>query len=344
MANVGRNFIVLFDGTDGTFGSNTNIGRFNESFPHSPPTTHTKYIRGTNIVTEAPIRQTLFPTEITRDIISAYDDLSLQNISIEDRIYIFGYSRGAISARALAQCITNPNFHSEIIKGEAVNHNKFPSRRVDILGVFDPVFGRGSRAPKHEISASKNKRINTYIEIVARNEHRWLFKLRSSILRFEQALKPPKLPAKQDDYYKNILSHSSYKESGVVEFKSSRQFISLNGGHSDIGHQMGDKVIGNHSFLTMLALACEHSPELKLSLEKERVSDAHSFLMSSDDPSPNSGLKRLPRNLRVIRNCGYEFSRRGRITSNKLFMHHYINNDSRQDISILHPNYLELLS
>lgn len=345
----GQNIIVLFDGTAAKLGDRTNIERLKSSLIDNE---NLFYYPGTDTVSSAENQQKLVATELKRDVKNAYEALQRLDIHTHDKIHIFGYSRGSISARTLAQAITSPVYYMELFKGHQLDRDNLLNHSVEVLSVLDPIFGKlnpFTGAPNHEISASKNPRILSYIEIVACDEHRFVFAHRSSAYAFIKRLnesKPKKnianAESKVPSYYLSQLNEVSSDGPKSFQLKESRHFIAMRGGHADIGNQAGDEVIGNHALLTMCTLAVYCSKTLKSSFVSGALSDFLDYIDLAGKPKPNSSLSGFRRAQRAISGLGKEFFRRKRLVNLEVFVHHSINNEcagKKKSEAVFTPDY-----
>src|SRR5687767_13599866 len=108
-----RNLVVCLDGTENQFGeTNTNVVRVFQSvhqdvsrvLSYYDPGVGTIWEEGTIAKTEQKIQMILglaFGLGVTRNVAQAYQFL-MRHHQPDDAIYIFGFSRGALEARALA--------------------------------------------------------------------------------------------------------------------------------------------------------------------------------------------------------------------------------------------------
>jgi len=342
MTKIPREIIILFDGTNAKPGTNTNIERIKKNILRTD-NNYVIYRRGVNILTASSIIQTLSPTETIRDVVTVYDEISNLELNSSDNIHIFGYSRGAISARALAQCIAHPEIYASFIKDGGNAADTPPPQKIKTLGVFDPVYGRlniFAGAPKSEDSVSRSENIDCYIEVVAKNEHRNLFSLRSSVGAFHKMSKDYGASPfsfntnysfgnffnEHRKYYKTATNGVQVKEK-FLALRPSRKFISLNGGHADIGNQHGDASIGIQSLLIMLNIAFENSNNLEKCFDSSYLNQVRKTLGAINDINPNSGLSFFEKHFRSVRNLGLEYRRRRKITANENFVHHDIYNE-----------------
>jgi hypothetical protein len=187
-------------------------------------------------------------------ILSAYINL-LSNYEEGDKIYIFGFSRGAMAARALSGMITyagllypdqsglvdaawkyfleRPNNNYESIKNEATHDNVM----IDFLGTWDTVYGHNSD------TLIAKKRFN---------------KLRIKNLALDLAIKSAVQILAIDE------TRSNFRPLFWTR-KLNTQFcehIWMPGVHTDIGGGYRNGLLSNISILSMIAKLAERCPDI----------------------------------------------------------------------------------
>jgi uncharacterized protein (DUF2235 family) len=201
-----RNLVVCLDGTDNQFcATNTNVVRMLQSLAQDPqrqlayydPGVGTIWEEGTLSRTAQKVQMILglaFGLGVTRNVAQAYEFL-MRYHRPDDRIFIFGFSRGALEARALAGLIHRcgllyehlPSLTPYALRlfqtpGEFSVIDEFKatfSRRVDIgfLGVWDTVTSMGNVwSPIHWPNTAKNPSVEYVAHAIAIDERRAFFR------------------------------------------------------------------------------------------------------------------------------------------------------------------------
>jgi hypothetical protein len=104
--NKQKGIFVFFDGTQNTKSSQTNVWRlFDFLGKNNDPQMTAIYIKGVGSVDDAPVTGAALGRGMEQRILQGYRFIS-ENYNPGDRIYIFGFSRGAHQARSLAGLIS----------------------------------------------------------------------------------------------------------------------------------------------------------------------------------------------------------------------------------------------
>jgi len=203
---TGRNLVVCFDGTDNQFGAtNTNIVRLYQAMRRDPavqiglydPGVGTMGEPGTITTTARRIQMILglaFGLGVTQNVSDAYRFL-MQAYGPDDRIFIFGFSRGALEARALAGLIHRCGLlHPHLVPLEpyAIRFFQTPgdfkvvrafqatfARRVDVtfLGLWDTVTSMGNVwSPITWPFTTSNPSVRSVAHAIAIDERRAFFR------------------------------------------------------------------------------------------------------------------------------------------------------------------------
>lgn len=166
-----------------------------------------------------------------------------------DRIYIFGYSRGAVAAKGLATLLAK----SGIMRREYLHRFKKAWQRykgdtaaevfltpdvtqpvrIPFIGLFDPVLGPPNSAVDVLYSKVLEDCVDYAVEIVAYDEFR---------KSFDQEIWVSEDLSKDPSIFTQPLRSS----------RNNLQQIWMPGGHSDVGGHQGDELLGAISLLTML--------------------------------------------------------------------------------------------
>ncbi len=244
-----RYVFVLFDGTSCELSTSTNVGLIHNIF-NDAPKTECIYTPGPDVHSEMPRFQAMFASETTRVAIDAYRRMVGIKVCQTDKVYIIGYSRGAVIARMLAQMITNAELRNKIISKE--NLNDYVNCDVKFLGLFDPVIGFPYFFPKRakEYDAVFNIYIKKYIEIISIDE--------TALYLAQHSLASHYKNRSVGDCSNRAEPFSRVKDAGKQRpnqnpIDESRTFIYMPGVHADIGGEKeeADGFIAAHAGLTM---------------------------------------------------------------------------------------------
>ena len=196
--------------------------------------------------------------------------------------YIVGYSRGAITARALAQMISDPDARDHVIK--RFHLPDYIKSKVEFLGLFDPVIGAPYffKKPFSDENAVFNEDITSYVEILPIDENLPIFQTSSAIEIFHKFLSKRNIP--QIEYVSvfeklfrrenkrsitEVVGQAKVAEHGIKGFEhrsyNNRRFILMPGLHGDIGGQKADTCISANSFQTMIDFCLDFPNAVKIS-------------------------------------------------------------------------------
>lgn len=142
---AGRNLIVCLDGTDNQFGAaNTNVVRIFQTLDRNPaqvryydPGVGTIWEAGTLSRTSQKLQMLLglaFGLGVSSNVVDAYGFL-VRYYQPDDRIYVFGFSRGALEARALAGLI----HRCGLLEPQLVPLERYAMRLFQTPGDFEVV-------------------------------------------------------------------------------------------------------------------------------------------------------------------------------------------------------------
>jgi uncharacterized protein (DUF2235 family) len=109
MPNPTKRLVVFFDGTDNTPKNRTNVWRMHELLASEDKyqvTQESIYFQGVGTDFGDIVRGSIFGTSVAAKIRKGYEWL-VKNYQDEAEIYVFGFSRGAFSARSLVQMVAN---------------------------------------------------------------------------------------------------------------------------------------------------------------------------------------------------------------------------------------------
>ncbi len=201
-----RNLVVCLDGTDNQFSAhNTNVVRLFQALAHSPTTQIAYYDPGVGTIwepgtlskTSQKVQMLLglaFGLGVSQNVSDAYAFLA-QTYQPGDRLFLFGFSRGALEARALAamlyrvgllepQLLTLEPYAMRLFQ----HAGDFPvvggfkktfSRPVTIefLGLWDTVTSMGNVwSPIHWPNTARNPAVQRVAHAIAIDERRAFFR------------------------------------------------------------------------------------------------------------------------------------------------------------------------
>lgn len=275
-----RNVFVFFDGTNCQLSTNSNVVRFREivteeaeehPYMPGPGSDHSWWL--------ARIMNTLGGYDLDDVARRAYSEIARMKLTRFDRLFVIGYSRGAITARTFVQMVTVQSVRENLFAKS--NFESVISAKVQFVGLFDPVIGwpfffkRKSR----ERQLAKNKFVHGYVEIIAMDEQFLLFPSHSFV----------DLIASNNNRYTSqgvAMPTPELSAVGEVERKrlGRRAFIWMPGEHRDIGGQGGDQVISDHALLTMLEqmLVMSNSAEQRIYFNAQKA-EQHLNSVGMDD-------------------------------------------------------------
>lgn len=201
-----RNLVVCLDGTENRFGThNTNVVRVYQTLDLDPsrqlgyydPGVGTIWERGTLSRVSKKIQMLLglaFGLGVTANVAEAYSFL-MQHYQPGDRILIFGFSRGALEARALAGLIHRCGLlepHLTALEPYAMEMFQSPgdtdvltafrktfsrTADVDFLGLWDTVTSMGNVwAPTYWPYTTRNPCVRRVAHAIAIDERRAFFR------------------------------------------------------------------------------------------------------------------------------------------------------------------------
>src|SRR6476469_9948460 len=202
----GRNLVVCLDGTDNQFcATNTNVVRLFQALDQDPtrqlayydPGVGTIWEEGTLSRTYQKVQMVMgmaFGLGVTRNVGQAYAFLTRHH-QVNDRIFIFGFSRGALEARALAALVHRCGLlqnHLSTLSPYAIRLSQTPGgddvirefqatfsrpAPVTFLGLWDTVTSMGNVwSPIHWPNTSYNPGVETVAHAIAIDERRAFFR------------------------------------------------------------------------------------------------------------------------------------------------------------------------
>lgn len=258
------------------------------------------YQEGIASLSTARYLQTILPTEIYTEAYQQYKMLDALQISPEDRLYIFGYSRGAIVARILAQMITSDVARTSVIRS-ADHVTNVPRNTVDFLGLFDPVRGRPypMRLRGFEEDAYENTSIQNISEIISLDDAFPFF-------RPDAYLAVKSKSQKKDGIKKRLrgLRERSDEKASVNRTATrvtSRHYCLLPGVHNDIGGQRSNVALSRISLLQILTDLFSAFPDVRERFNNDSIDslyrelEIHNNILVGEGSSFMRQVLRLPR-------------------------------------------------
>ena len=265
MTNVGRHIFVIFDGTGCSAAGG--MGRyFTNAFRVACGLKGGRREQHVILYYPGPgsrkvfgrFASRAFGKEVDQILAEAYLALCTNIYNVRaTKIYIFGFSRGAVVAKALTELIEAAGVlekrHGDVAR-HAINYflykrteslmfvtGKAKPIKIEFVGLFDPVLGPENINIDMKIRGSLCKNVKFAVEIVAMDECDLSF-----------------VPNLWTDEGKNDEEISIVEELFAFDKPSNHldnlrlQQIWLPGGHSDIGNSKGGTIISDLVFLTMM--------------------------------------------------------------------------------------------
>lgn len=241
-----RHIFVLIDGTNCVLASGTNIQKIHAL---CEDVSFSRYYQpGIGSLTRTPLLDRFLAPNLEPKALEVLHALEALNLKKEDRLYIFGYSRGAVIARVLAMCIAS----SKHLRS-AAQRSGFTSSihaQVEFLCLFDPVAGRPrpyrSTVPNHD--AILEPKVKNYLELLAAEEIRPHF--------------PSDTYSASKATRRRINSISPISEADTTADRQTamtalgilktRKAIWFPGTHADVGGHGRNKTIGLHTLATVV--------------------------------------------------------------------------------------------
>jgi T6SS, Phospholipase effector Tle1-like, catalytic domain len=294
--NLVRHVFVFIDGTLARSETNTNIWKLYQLVGGSE-NRDARYQEGIASLSTAKYLQTVFPTEINAEAYQQYKLLDALGIRPEDRLYIIGFSRGAIVARILAQMITSDVARASII-GQSDQVTNVRRNTVDFLGLFDPV--RGYPYPfkikGYGADACKNPSILNVSEMISLDDAFPFFRPDASIAArtFDR---------ERSGIIERIArQRESSKEKCEINCTStrkiSRHYCVLPGVHRDIGGQEANVALSRISMFQMLQDLFSAFPDVEGKFDRKGIDGFRRELDMHDNIRVGEGSSMMRKVLR----------------------------------------------
>lgn len=241
-----RNIFVFIDGTGCTLETRSNIGSAYRAISDNDGCSR-YYQPGIGTFSRIEWIDNLLAPNVDQKVIEAYQALQPLNLSTEDKIYIFGYSRGAVIARRLAMCLTSKD-RLVSMSSRGLDFDKSVQAEVAYLCLFDPVIGwprlYGTALLDHD--AIMEPKIRSYVELISLDEARLMFPSDSyyASQKVRQKIESVSSISKADTTEDR---EAAYLELMVAKTRKSVWFP---GTHADVGGHGKNKAIGAHALAT----------------------------------------------------------------------------------------------
>ncbi len=140
-----QRLILLYDGTDNTPKDRTNVWRTHELLAEMDTAgvpQHKYYIQGVGTEFGKLLRGSIFGTGVAQKVREGYKWL-VENYQDETEIYVFGFSRGAFTARSLVQMIATCGLtQKEVLKEWSIEDtfNRYESISQQDTEIIHPIW------------------------------------------------------------------------------------------------------------------------------------------------------------------------------------------------------------
>lgn len=259
---MGRDVFVFIDGTDASTKTKTNIAKLADIFQAQGHTT--VYRSGFGAGSRFDQLQRLFALDVEGKVFECYSALADLNLNFSDRLYIFGYSRGAIVARTLAKTIA-----SRVSLAKICSHGHPPreivAAKVKMLCLFEPVIGpRFVKRWLDDYQAAMDSRIENYVELISLNEARPHFRpdsfanRKASLNAYKRKILLPEFDSGLTEnlelkkYDEGITEYPGNSPASKMQLTTTRKCIWFPGIHADIGGHDACAVTATHSLITAI--------------------------------------------------------------------------------------------
>lgn len=241
-----RDVFVLIDGTSCTLATKTNIQKIYSLAKAA--SYQSQYQEGIGGYSRTKFRDFVLAPDVEPCAVRAFQVLVDMDLKPTDRLYIFGYSRGAVIARTLAMCIVSKCHLMAAAKATGFSHSV--RAQIEFLCLFDPVVGWPrffkTAVPNHD--AVLEPKIKHYLELLSVDEGRLHYPSdsysasRRTIQKIEEASPLSQATTRQD----------RQRIASALALRKSRKTIWFPGKHGDVGGQGGSPAIGLHALATAL--------------------------------------------------------------------------------------------
>jgi Uncharacterized alpha/beta hydrolase domain (DUF2235) len=284
---MARKFTLFFDGTGASAASTqreTNVFRINRSLTYLAKTS--LYFSG--VGTRRDYVSLASGAGIDEIIREAYVNIA-SNYQPGDELYLFGWSRGAIAARALAAMLSKPglimcdglNYYPDVWKYFCLDKTSLKNRRIAaaLRSTFDDHLVPDQDAPKIKFLGVFDSVMGTYWPLLQRRFLQLRFDTLQLDKRVEYAFQLLSIDDNRNPSYKPLLWTEK------THCKQSFDQVWMPGVHADLGGNSGSVFLNNVAFLTMIGVAqarCNFKPG---DWDQERIKEAIRDL-NLDPPFP----------------------------------------------------------
>ncbi len=289
-----RKVFVLADGTNCTIFSETNIGKLHSLSRAAGYESH--YASGVGVVSRARAIDKVFAPNLEIKALDLFETLLALDLKNDDRLYIFGYSRGAVIARTLAMCITSKE--SFIAAARRYGIYGAIDAQIEFLCLFDPVVGkpRFHRSFVRNHEAFLEPRVKNYVELLAYGERRFRFSS-DSYSASSTARSKLELATSARNADSTSDRTASFR---TLNMLNTRKCVWFPGEHSDVGGDSADSSLSAHALATALEelMVSAEKAEIELRFPAAELHKILSGINSSNDPKEskrNGGLTKLIR-------------------------------------------------
>ena len=295
-----RHVFVCIDGTHARSKTETNIWRVVQLVRGDKKNCEVLYQEGIASLSATPNLQAVLASEIYSEAYAQYKRLVDIKVTADDRLYIFGYSRGAIAARILAQMITNDVARKNVVE-DADKVAIVRRNTVDFLGLFDPVRGYPSFNGKrgYDEYVYNNSSIENISEIISLDDA-------FPFLRPDAYLTVKQNRNKSGDIKFRLLgSRESSDEKSIANRtfnkKNFRHYCLMPGVHRDIGGQNGNLALSRFSLFQMLTDLFSAFPDVQVQFNLDTMNalrrdvETHSDILVGEGSSFFRCVLRCPR-------------------------------------------------
>jgi hypothetical protein len=286
-----RNVFVFFDGTSCTLATKTNIEEIyslakSASYP-------CRYHEGIGGFSRTKIRDFALAPDVEPRAVQAFQVLVDMDLDPEDRLYIFGYSRGAVIARTLAMCLVSKQHLISAAKVSGFAHTV--RAQIEFLCLFDPVVGWPrlfkTRVPNHD--AILEPRIKNYLELLSVDESRLFFPSDS----YSASKKTNRKIELSSSLSKAATREGRQQSAWALALRKTRKTVWFPGKHGDVGGQSANPAIGLHALTTSLEelLEISETSGAGISFPTEKIQVIKDKLAQLDrlSPSPPAGRMQI---------------------------------------------------
>lgn len=233
-----RHVFLLIDGTNCVLASGTNIRKIHDLSKNSGygPFYHS----GVGAFSRTWWMDVALAPDIERRAMEVFQTIVSLDLEKDDRLYIFGYSRGAIIARTLAMCIVSKEYLRSVARHAVFTESVHA--QIEFLCLFDPVIGRPRlfRPRINDHDAILEPKVKTYLELLSVEEGRPHYPSAS----YSASKKTMKKIRKMSSTSTASTTADRQQSMAILEIRKTRKAIWFPGKHADVGGHGRNKEIG----------------------------------------------------------------------------------------------------